>query len=308
MIETFALSKAYEPASWWRKRKPVTAVADITLQIEAGELFGLLGPNGAGKTTLIKLLATLLLPTSGTAKVDGHDLSETQQIRALIGLAVADERSFFWRITVRQNLEFFAALYGLHGRSANHRVGELLAQMDLQAQAEKPFSHLSSGQRQRLAIARSLLHRPKVLFLDEPTRSLDPVAAANLHTLLRALISQEKVTIFLITHDLAEAEVLCDRVAILRGGQIQAIGRPLTLRRSLALPITYDLHLGEVSATLSGLLVAMGVTALGNGRWQLMAREGEEKVTAVIDLLRQHDVTLQAIHTTSPTLDQLFKT
>jgi ABC-2 type transport system ATP-binding protein len=154
-------------------REEVTAVQDADIAVEQGELFGLLGPNGAGKTTLIKLLSTLIVPTAGTAKVNGHDLREQPKIKASIGLVTGDERSFYWRLTGRQNLEFFAGLNGFSADKAARRIDEVLEMIDLTDRAEERFQTYSTGMKQRLSLARGLLHDPPILFMDEPTKSLD---------------------------------------------------------------------------------------------------------------------------------------
>jgi len=240
-IETWELTKRFflprtlgELLRRPRARRQILAVDRVTLQVREGELFGLLGPNGAGKTTLIKLLCTLIVPTAGRARILGHDLREENAIRRAIGLSTGNERSFFWRLSGRENLLFFAALYGLSPAQARRRVDEVLRQLEMAAWADQRFDSYSSGQRQRLSIARALLHRPRVLFLDEPTRSLDPTAAHRLHELiLNDLRRGEGMTIFLTTHRLEEAEKLCDRIAIMHWGQVRAYGTVEELRAAL---------------------------------------------------------------------------
>lgn len=301
------LSKQYlPPRRWWAKRPlPRTAVQKVSLQIAPGERFGLLGPNGAGKTTLVKMLCTLIEPSSGTAVVAGHPLQEGAAIRAAVGLVVSDERSFYWRLTARQNLTFFAALHGLHGQIGQARVTAVLHQLDLTAVADTPFSHFSSGMRQRLAIARALLHQPRILFLDEPSRSLDPQATAELHQLIRQLQAQQPLTLFLITHDMAEAETLCQRVALMRRGQIQVSGTPADLRRQLRPYQQYQLHTSPISTAVADALAVLPVTVEPN--WvQFEAGEADGLLTAVIDQLRQYQIDIHTIHSNPPTLEEVF--
>ncbi|MCA9981810.1 MAG: ABC transporter ATP-binding protein, partial [Anaerolineales bacterium] len=245
-IETDGLSKTFEPPQGWRKLrrsgKGITAVQNVSLRIPAGELFGLLGPNGAGKTTLTKLLCTLILPTAGQAHIAGNPLHDTRAIRTAVGLVVTDERSFYWRLSGQRNLQFFAALHGLYGTAADERIHHLLQTVGLGTAAERRFSDYSSGMKQRLAIARALLHQPQILFLDEPSRSLDPTATFQLQTLIKDLQAQG-VTIFLITHDLAEAEKLCERVAVMYAGEVQVVGDPALLYRQLNQQRQYTLRL-----------------------------------------------------------------
>jgi ABC-2 type transport system ATP-binding protein len=305
MIETQALTKVYErPSGWQRlaKVKPVTAVTDITLAISQGELFGLLGPNGAGKTTLVKMLCTLILPSSGSAKVAGYSLTQADKIRAAVGLVISDERSFYWRLSARHNLEFFAAMYGLYGRSANDRINTVLGQVNLLDVAERRFSNFSSGMRQRLAIARSLLHQPQILFLDEPTRSLDPNATQSLHNLILQLIVKQNMTVFLVTHDLAEADKLCDRVALMHNGRIRTIGRPAELRQQSQPQRRYSLQVGAIDDTL---LLGLNV-GYENGRIYFRASEEDGVLTAVLHHLHQHHIPIQTIEASSPSLEEVF--
>ena len=196
-VEINRLTKHFDKPQGWRRLanfKPVTAVQEVSLTIPRQELFGLLGPNGAGKTTLVKMLCTLILPSRGEATVAGYSLEQDAAIRAAVGLVVADERSFYWRLTGRRNLMFFAAMHRLFGREAQRRVEQVLADVDLLDRAGDRFSNYSTGMRQRLAIARSLLHQPEILFLDEPSRSLDPTATQHLHTLIQRLLEKQGVT------------------------------------------------------------------------------------------------------------------
>ena len=214
-----------------KKRQWVTAVNDASLEIKDGEFFGLLGPNGAGKTTLIKMLSTLIIPTSGTATVYGYDVvKDEQKVKKTIGLISSEERSFYWRLTARENLEFYASLYHMKASYVRERIHELLALVGLTSEADRRFQTYSTGMRQRLAIARGLLNDPKILFVDEPTKALDPVSAKTVREFLRHKLAAAGRTIILATHQLTEAQELCDRVAILNHGQIVASGTVPELR------------------------------------------------------------------------------
>lgn len=314
-IETQGLSKTFSEQQGWRRwlgGNRITAVSDVTLTVSTGELFGLLGPNGAGKTTLVKMLCTLIRPGAGEARVAGHSLAEAGAIRARVGLVVSDERSFYWRLSGRRNLAFFAAMHGLHGAAAGRRIGRLLAEVELEEAAERPFRTYSSGMRQRLAIARALLHRPRILFLDEPSRSLDPTATGRLHALIRRLQREWELTVFLITHDLAEAEKLCDRVALMHRGRIRTIGSPAALRERLRPQRLYRLRVvgmetAEVeTAVLAPLRARVSALAYAGGELSFRAGENEETVTAVIDHLRRHQITIQTITATPPSLEEVF--
>ena len=213
-------------------KDPVEALRDVSFEVATGEIFGLIGRNGAGKTTLTKIVATLVQPTTGSVSVHGHaSVSDDEHVRRQIGLATAEERSFYWRLTSEQNLMFFARLHGLSDRVAKQRIKDVFAKLELDEVARRRFGELSTGNKQRLAVARALLANPPVLLLDEPTRSLDPLAAARLRELIQSLAGQNPpVTILLTSHNLAEVETLCARVAIISRGRIRAIDTPRNLR------------------------------------------------------------------------------
>jgi ABC-2 type transport system ATP-binding protein len=211
---------------------PVQALRDVTFDVRSGEIFGLIGRNGAGKTTLTKIVATLVQPTEGRVAVMGFDsVRDEVQVRAHVGLATAEERSFYWRLTAEQNLTFFARLYGLNDTVARQRIALLRERFDLGEIMRRRFGELSTGNKQRMAFARAMLANPPVLLLDEPTRSLDPLAAASMRALIKSLASGEQpVSILLTSHNLAEVEELCARVAIISRGEIRALDTPQNLR------------------------------------------------------------------------------
>jgi ABC-2 type transport system ATP-binding protein len=215
-----------------KERAPVEALSGVTLEVGEGEVFGLIGRNGAGKTTLAKIIATLVQPTEGSVNVRGFDsVREESRVRAQVGLASAEERSFYWRLTVEQNLVFFSRLYGLGTRDGAHRIEELLELFELTTLRGRRFGELSTGNKQRMAVARAMLNSPPVLLLDEPTRSLDPLAAATMRGLIGSLARGTRpVTILLTSHNLAEVEELCERVAVISRGRIRAVDEPHGLR------------------------------------------------------------------------------
>jgi ABC-2 type transport system ATP-binding protein len=229
------ISKIYPPSFPRLKKflhlniKPsVEALRDVSIDIQEGEIFGLIGRNGAGKTTLTKIIATLVQPSGGQVLVKGFDtVSAEVKVRSLIGLATAEERSFYWRLTSHQNLMFFARLYGMKDDAARQRIAELFEQLDLDELRNRDFSELSTGNKQRLAVARALIPNPPILLLDEPTRSLDPLAAEKMRELI---LSLKGISILLTSHNLAEVEELCGRVAIISRGEIRAIETPENLR------------------------------------------------------------------------------
>ena len=217
-----------------KERAPVEALEGVSLEVGEGEVFGLIGRNGAGKTTLAKIIATLVQPTEGSVGVRGFDsVREEARVRAQVGLASAEERSFYWRLTVEQNLVFFSRLYGLGDSAGRRRIDELLELFELTPMRRRRFGELSTGNKQRMAVARALLNSPPVLLLDEPTRSLDPLAAATMRGLIGSLARGPRpVTILLTSHNLAEVEELCERVAVISRGRIRAVDGPHALRAS----------------------------------------------------------------------------
>lgn len=235
-----------------RRRGVVRALDGVDLRVERGEALGLVGTNGAGKTTLIKLAAGLLLPTAGSIKVCGRDSrGEGRELRRLTGLVTADERSFYWRLSPRRNLEFFAALHGMAPGPASRRIGELGELLGMQGFLDIPFSDLSSGMRQRVALARGLLHDPPVLLLDEPTHSLSPEAALDADRILRRLKEEGHKAVLLATQSPEEARRLCDRLCLMHAGRILYCGELQGLRvEAERQGIDADLPLDELFAAL----------------------------------------------------------
>jgi ABC-2 type transport system ATP-binding protein len=215
-------------------RSRSTILHGINLDIAGGEMFGILGLNGAGKTTLLKLLATLILPDAGSASIGGRDiLEDSRAVRAILAMVTADERSLNWRLSARENVRLFAGLNRMGPGEGATRTDEVLASVGLEHTADKLVGAFSSGMRQRLLLARALLARPRVLLLDEPTRSLDPVAAHEFRRLLRDdLVERQGVTVIVATHNPEEAFNYCDRVVVLHQGAIAALGtaRDLAMR------------------------------------------------------------------------------
>lgn len=231
LTKSFARSAGYLDLLPWRTRQMVTAVEGLNFEIQEGELFGLLGPNGAGKTTLLRLLCGIIVPSSGTASVFGHDVQKDEQaVKERVGLVTTDERSFYWRLTGWQNLEFHASLYGVPRGQSRQRIADALTLVGLATAADMRFQSYSTGMRQKLAIARGLLSQPRVLFVDEPTRSLDPISAQAVRTFLKEQTTKAGRTVLLATHNMEEAEAICDRVAIMDHGRIVASGPVSELR------------------------------------------------------------------------------
>ncbi|TEU22055.1 MAG: ABC transporter ATP-binding protein [Anaerolineales bacterium] len=322
IVETFSLTKRFSQARNYRallrfrRQEDLTAVDSVTLQIREGELFGLLGSNGAGKTTLIKMLCTLILPSEGRALVCGQDVvAEAAAVKPLIGLVDCQERSFFWRLSGRQNLEFFAALYGLRGAEADERIAEVLALVELGDQADHRFMGYSTGMRQKLAVARGLLVEPRVIFMDEPTRSLDPVIAHDLRTFIReTLVEKLGRTVVLVTHRLEEAEELCDRVAIMNHGRIIACGPVAEIKKRIPVRQRYHLHVQHLPPqALDGLRAIPGVVQLqwaaGNPHGldlELVLADEKETLPLVMRFIVSHGGDIQHCQAQGLSLEEAF--
>ena len=235
-IEVKNLQRVYRARIGVIKRtvKEVMAVEDISFGINSGELFGLLGPNGAGKTTTVKMLATLLIPTKGTASILGHDVvKDANEVRKHIGFIFGGERGLYWRLSGIDNLRYFASLYSVEPDVSKKRIPFLLEMVGLKDRGNERVEGYSRGMKQRLHVARTLLHDPEILFLDEPTIGLDPVGARDFRQVIRNLQSEKK-TILLTTHYMFEADSLCQRVAVIDKGIIVALDSPSELKKHVA--------------------------------------------------------------------------
>jgi ABC-2 type transport system ATP-binding protein len=322
-IETEQLTKRFRLLNSYRdlllypwRRASQIAVQGVTLDIQSGELFGLLGENGAGKTTLIRMLSTTLLPTSGRAAVVGHDVvREPHAVRRLIGVVAGDERSFYWRLTGRQNLEYFAALYHLPRSAIQRRIDELLGTLGVAGHADRRFSTYSTGTRQKFAIARGLLTDPQVLFLDEPTRSLDPIAADEVRQyIVEHIVGELGRTVLLATHTLSEAESICSRVAIIRHGTLVVVGTMDELSRRMKLSTVFEVVVDAASDGLrehmSRLPGVRGVTVDGDGD-RARLRVDVDGLDVTLDPLLRAVVEAGArVHscvTRRPTLEEIYR-
>ena len=224
-----------------RKSKTITAVDSVSFEVKAGELFGLLGPNGAGKTTTVKMLTTLLIPSGGSAHVAGLDVvRQAEKIRPRIGFIFGGERGLYWRLSGEDNLRYFASLYYVDPQVAKKRIPYLLELVKLEDRGKEKVEGYSRGMKQRLHIARALIHDPEILFLDEPTIGLDPVGARELRQAVLGLQSEKK-TILLTTHYMFEADALCQRIAVINHGKIIAMDTPGNLKK-----IVKDLSIVEL--------------------------------------------------------------
>lgn len=296
-----------------RKTREVVAVDGISFDVRDGELFGLLGPNGAGKTTTVKMLTTLLIPTSGSATVLGHDVvSDADAIRSRIGFIFGGERGLYWRLSAKDNLRYFADLYHVDPDVAKQRLPELIELVGLSGREDEKVEGYSRGMRQRLHVARCLLHDPQVLFLDEPTMGLDPVGARELRQVINNLVAQDK-TVFLTTHYMFEADALCERVAVINRGKIVALDTPEGLKRHVEDLSVIELEVFGIAPEMVDLLrqIPEVDTVSVENRDQKQALRvhshlGSAIVPQIMQRLDGNGVTIGRVTVREPTLEDAY--
>jgi ABC-2 type transport system ATP-binding protein len=288
-------------------RETVHALRGVDVQVRHGEIFGLLGPNGAGKTTLLKILSCLVLPDDGRATINGIDTSHENRVKPMIGLVNTDERSFYWRLSGKENLRFFATLYDVPRSRAERRLDELLELVDMAHAADQRFAEYSAGMKQRLAIARAMLHDPPILLMDEPTRSLDPAASLSLRRFIADQIREGAgKTIVLATHNLAEAEALCDRLAILVAGRVRESGTPSQIRRLGIDEHRFALEVRAWPEDLRGPFRVISDDAAEAGRRVEVALDEGAALNDVLGVLLDAGVAVVACDRIEPDLEQAF--
>jgi daunorubicin resistance ABC transporter ATP-binding subunit len=286
------------------------ALRGISFNVEEGEFFGFLGPNGAGKSTTIKILITLLAATAGRARVFEYDVrADANVIRTLIGYA-AQEVGVDDELSGRENLHLQGRLYHMDPGVLRRRVDELLALMDLSADADRMAGSYSGGMRKRLDLATGLIHRPQLLFLDEPTTGLDPQTRAAMWTYLEELNRREGITIFLTTHYLEEADRLCDRLAIIDHGQIIASGSPAALKEELGGDVISLAFAGDDERARAYEVIAalpfVGGARHDNGKVVVTAQHGGRALPQILRALAESSIYVEDLTLTSPTLDDVF--
>lgn len=316
-IETKDLGRIYKIRGSKKEkqiRKELVALEHVDLTVERGELFGLLGPNGAGKTTLIKILTTLLAPTSGWARVAAHDVIQSPQlVRPRINMVSGGESSGYGLLTVRENLWMFSQFYGMPSKEANQRIVDLLKMVGLEDRIHTKSSDLSTGLRQKMNIVRGFLTDPEVLFLDEPTLGLDVGAARDVRKLIRGWMDADKSrTLLLTTHYMVEAEELCDRVAIINKGRVLACDTPSNLKRNLQRDAIFEIE----TSPLNGLNPQMlqdqpevkkaALTDIEGGAKLELILEEESALASVINILTQKEVKVRRLSKREPTLEDVF--
>lgn len=285
------------------------AVDALSFKVKHGQVFGLLGPNGAGKSTLIRMLTTLVPPTSGHARVNGFDISESpNDVRKSIGVipqAMTSDRD----LSAKENMMIFAKLYGLSRRRRRELIAELLAAVDLTQWADKPVKMFSGGMRRRLEIARGLVHEPKIFFLDEPTTGLDPVSRVAVWEMLEHLRKERDLTVIMTTHYMDEADKLCDRIAIVDHGKLVALDSPLKLKASIPGKNVLEVSFARVPADWQNTLAALPDVAdvrAEEGVFRLSSNNGPRTTVALMDAARQADVDIASLSVQSTTLDDVF--
>ncbi|WP_309492508.1 ATP-binding cassette domain-containing protein [Candidatus Hecatella orcuttiae] len=302
VIEAQNLTKVYDGK--------VRAVDSVSLEVFESEIFGFLGPNGAGKTTLIHMLCTLLKPTSGVAKVSGYDVAkEPDLVRKSIGIVFQDP-SLDENLTGRENMDFHGRLYGMATGEIKERITELLKMVELEDKADRLVKTYSGGMRRRLEIARGLMHHPKVLFLDEPTLGLDPQTRRHIWDYIRELNRRERVTIFLTTHYMDEADSLCNRVAIIDYGKIIACDEPKHLKDLLGGDIIELKVAGKADALASAFKENQAVRAVktAEGTLCLTVYDAAKMIPQVLELAESLEVEVNSVDLHRPTLDDVFLT
>ncbi|NQE06596.1 putative ABC transporter ATP-binding protein [ANME-1 cluster archaeon GoMg1] len=298
-IEVRDLTKRY-------KGNGFAAVDHISFNVESGEIFALLGPNGAGKTTAIKILTTLLKPTSGTAKVAGFDVGKDKDsVRKSIGI-VFQEPSLDWRLTGRENLDFHARIYGIGRKEREKRIEEVLKLVELEDKADVAVDKYSGGMKRRLELARGFIHNPKVLFLDEPTLGLDTHTRRRIWDYIRELNDSEGATIVLTTHHMEEADYLCDRVGIMDQGKIIALDTPTNLKDligsdvvSLEMNTTYNVEVFKKLDFVTEFRKHDNFVTLKMER-------GDLRIPAIMEVAKLAGIEIKSVNLRKPSLEDVF--
>lgn len=315
VIETKDLGRIYKLRGGKKEDpKELVALEKVNLSIAPGELFGLLGPNGAGKTTLIKILTTLLAPSSGEATVAGYNVvSQPEEVRPRINMVSGGESSGYGLLTVRENLWMFAQFYGINSNVANKRIKELLEIVGLGDRINTKSSDLSTGLRQKMNIVRGFLTDPEVLFLDEPTLGLDVGASRDVRNFIRSWVNENQdKTLLLTTHYMVEADELCDRVAIINEGKVLACDTPNNLKREIQKDAIFKIQVSPLNgANMSDFHNIAGVKNLTNEELDGFAMlefilQEDSVLSAVINQMTSNNIQIQNLEKREPTLEDVF--
>ena len=318
-VEVRSLSKTFvtkEGPLFRKSPKTLVAVDDINFSVPKGEIFGLLGPNGAGKITTIKMLCTLIAPTSGDALVGGFSVAKDQQkVRENLGVMLTGERTLYWKLTGRENLEYFAALYHLDPSFAKKRIEELLALMGLKDRENTLVENYSTGMRIRLSFTKALLNDAPVLLFDEPTASLDPQSSRLIRDTIHSL-KQEGHAILLTTHNMEEADLLSDRVAIIDHGKIVALDSPTQLKEKVKSSDVIEIEARNISdqtaktlesfSEVSKVAISSIDRSDDKGLLRVHVQKGKEVLPKILEFLVRKEVTITKVAFIEPTLEDVF--
>lgn len=304
-----AQQKAIEVKNIVKRYGEFTAVDGVSFDVDEGEIFGLLGPNGAGKSTLIRMMTTILEITDGTAIIDGYDVrKDPNKARLRIGV-IPQAMTSDGDLTVWENLSIYSKLYGIPAADREKSIDELLELVDLTQWRDAPARNLSGGMRRRLEIARGLVHRPKIFFLDEPTTGLDPVSRVAVWEMITAIKQQRNLTVLITTHYMDEADRLCDRIAIVDHGKLAALDTPTNLKDSVPGTDIVEAEFTGAPADWLAQLQALAHVASASqhdGVVHINSNDGPVTVAALMDLARERNVTVKRVSVQGTTLDDVF--
>ncbi len=302
MIEVTNLVKSF---------KTLQAVDNISFSVKKGEIFGLLGPNGAGKSTTLRILSTLARPTSGKAEIGGYDVVKNDnKVRKMLGI-VSEKMIIYDRLTAKENLWFFGCLYGIPKEQLSKRIDELLELVNLTQFKDKQVGTFSTGMRQRMNVIRALLNEPQVLFLDEPTLGLDPQSSVEIRDFIKKLNKEKGTTIIITTHMMVDADILCDRIAIVDHGKIIALDTSVNLKKATVGANTLIIKLeisnltGDMVAKVKNLPCVDAVTQEGETKLRVIVH-GENAFDEILDIVRGLKGKISSMENVQPTLEDVF--
>ena len=306
-LEVSGLRKTF--VSGWIHRRRKEALRGVDLAMPRGALWGILGPNGAGKTTFLSILSNLVTPDAGEVRVLGKDIrSHAVDILGRINLS-SGHANFLWGLKVRENLEYYAMLYGIPGKKRRQKVAELIELLELQDFAGARFDELSSGTKQKLSLAKALINDPELVFLDEPTVGLDPDVASRIRKFLQFLHEEKQTTILMTTHNMGEAEILCQQIAFLRNGTIRAFGEPSELKRQLKLGDTIIIHFKVLQPTANFQnLPGIYACELKNSTCRLMVDNHRQRLPQILDEFTRSRSAVDDIQIREADLEDVFIT
>ena len=304
-VEIKGLRKTF--VSGWLRRRRKEALKGVDLDVPEGSFWGLLGPNGAGKTTLLSIISTLLIPEEGEVRVMGRDIrTDAAEICKLINLS-SGHANFLWSMTVRENLDYFGMLYGLSGKRRRQKVDYLLDLFDLKEVSGVRFDELSTGTKQKLSLSKSLINDPELLLLDEPTVGLDPDVARRIREAIQALHREKGTTILMTTHNMNEAEALCEQVAFIREGVIRACGKPVELKRELRLGDTIIIDFkGTLPSAFLGGMTGVYAFQTSDSSCRIVVDDYQERLSRILDLFMAQGIFVRDLRIEESDLEDVF--